>query len=281
VIKSKLLCSLATLPLAFATIATTSGNAQAISFGGIKNGSTLGLTGVVHLPDFQTISFCPDSLTGLGCAAPVDSFFPGSNVADALVANSGNRGSFVAYNNPNAVPFKDPDTGEIIYVRNASYLARVRSLELGNTKQFNRFLQIAAVKPITEGTAVENKTIPLLNFNLTSLNVGALEETENFLRFAVSGTGNFITWEDGGKMFKTTGEFDFTAQFPKDVFEDVFGDVNGDGEFDSSHSSTFSVALRAVGNPTSVPEPMTMGGAAVAAGALGWLKRKRAQKLST
>jgi hypothetical protein len=268
-VKSKLICSLAALPLAFATVTAASGSAQAITFGGIKNGSTLGLTGTVFLPDFQTISFCPDSLTGLGCAAPVDQFFPGTNVADALVANSGNTGSFVAYNNPNAVP-------GVTNTNNANYIAKVRSLELGNTKQFNRFLQIAAVNPNDPpGRPLEDKAIPLLNFNLTSLNIGPVEDAGNFIRFTVSGDGYFLTWEDKGAIFKTLGEFDFTAQFPKDVFEDIFGDVNGDGEIDSSRSSTFSVALRAVGNPIQVPEPITMGGAAVTAGALTWLKRKR------
>jgi hypothetical protein len=268
-VKSKFICSLAALPLAFATVTAAGSSAQAMTFGGIQNGSTLGLTGTVFLPDFQTISFCPDSLTGLGCAAPVDQFFPGTNVADALVANAGNTGSFVAYNNPNAVP-------GVTNTSNANYIAKVRSLTLGNTKQFNRFLQIAAVLPNDPpGRPLEDKTMPLLNFNLTSLEIGPVEDAGNFIRFTVSGDGLFRTWEDKGAVFETAGEFDFTAQFPKDVFEDIFGDVNGDGNIDSSRSSTFSVALRAVGSPVKVPEPMTLGGAAVAVGALGWMKRKR------
>jgi hypothetical protein len=270
-----MLCSLALLPLTLGTIATMGSSASAAVFGGIKNGSSLGLTGVVHLPDFQTISFCPDSLTGLGCAAPVDQRFPGKNVADALIANSGNSGSFLAYNNPNAVP-------GVINTSNARYIARVRSLRLGHSdNQFNRFLQIAAIKPNDPaGAPFEDKAIPLLNFNLTNFTIGAMEEAKGFLRFTVSGTGYFLTWEDKGVMFKTPGEFDFTAQLPKDVFEDVFGDLNGDADIDDSRSSTFSVALRAVGDPVAVPEPMTMGGTAVAVGALGWLKRKRATKIS-
>jgi hypothetical protein len=108
-----------------------------------------------------------------------------------------------------------------------------------------------------------------------------VEDAGNFIRFTVGGDGYFLTWEDKGAKFKTLGEFDFTAQLPKEVFEDVFGDVDGDGDTDgTSRSSTFSVALRAVGNPVAVPEPMTLGGTAVAVGALGWLKRKRANKVS-
>jgi hypothetical protein len=233
----------------------------------VTNGSVLNLSGTVYLPDTTTIQFCPDSLTGLGCATPVNSFFPGTDVANAFVDTIGNVGTFEGLNAPN------PGFPPII--PSLPYVAKLRSLTLGNTNQFNRFLQLAAVTP---GPNEPGPAVPLINFNLTSLSIGNLVDAGSFIRFDVSGAGNFLTWGSDGSQWKTPGEFDLTAQFSKGVFEDIFGDQNGDGIINSTRRSTFSVSLNAVGEPTRIPEPMTLGGAAVAAGAVGLLKRKRDQR---
>jgi hypothetical protein len=277
VIKSKLLYALATLPLAMAaTIADTNNAAYAAGLvcteptACVTKGSVLNITGSLYLPDPTTIQFCPQSLTGLGCATPVDSFFPGSDVANALVDTIGNTGTFEGLNSPN--PGFPPSFPSLPYV------AKLRSLTLGNTSQFNRFLQLAAVIP--NGTTEPGPAVPLINFNLSTLDIGPLVDRGSFITFDVDGTGNFLTWGSNGEQWKTKGVFQFTAQFSKTVFEDVFGDQNGDGKINSSRTSTFSVSLNALEDPTRVPEPMSLGGAAVAVGAVGLLKRKRTAKTS-